>query len=306
MRHVASIVVNYNSGAYLAACVDTLLASRFATPVEHTVYVVDNCSSDDSLRPVEERARGEPALRIIRNEDNIGFAAANNLVLAATAADYFVLTNPDCRVGEGAIADVIAAMARDETLAVGSCAIYNADGTIQKTCKRNFPTPGSGLVRILGLSRLDPDKFKDFDRGAETAVAPAPAGGVEYVEAISGAFFCISKSALDKIGLLDDGYFMHCEDLDYCMRAKLKGFHVGFVAGPRVVHAKGVSARTAPVRVLWYLHKGMARFYKKFYQKDYPLLVTGVVYLGIAARFAGKALIALGARLLPLPRAAGT
>lgn len=307
MKHVATIVVNYNSGPYLRKCVDSLLAAKFRDPVEHSIYVVDNLSSDDSMSAVLDLEARSPNISILENKKNIGFAAANNRVLQNVDADYYVLTNPDCQVTEHAISDVIEAMDNDRNLAVASCTIHNIDGSVQKTCKRKFPTPGTGLVRMLGLSRIDPDKFVDFDRGGETGKdAGAGGSGVEYVEAVSGAFFCLRKDALDKIGLLDDGYFMHCEDLDYCMRAKLAGCKVGFVSGAKVMHAKGVSARTAPVRVLWYLHKGMARFYRKFYQKEYPVLVTALVYLGIGVRFIGKTILTVGSRLFAPPRTVKT
>ncbi len=141
---------------------------------------------------------------------------------------------------------------------------------------------------MFGLSRVDSGIFQDFDQGANATLNTKKKGTVEYVEAISGAFFVMPRRSLQTIGLLDAGYFMHCEDLDYCMRARLAGYHVGFLDSTSVMHSKGESSKGARIRVLWYLHKGMGRFYKKFYQEKYPLIVTIFVYIGIGARFIAK------------------
>lgn len=274
---LVAIMVNYNAGPLLEKAVSAALA---AVPAMQ-VIVVDNNSSDDSLCSIESLPAVEPRLQIDRNDDNLGFARANNQVMRRTDADYYVLLNPDCVLEVDTVARVVDAMAKDGSIGLASCMIKNADGTIQKTCRREFPTPWTGLVRSLGLNWLFGEHgfAADFDKGCEIPRTEE----AEYVEAISGAFMVARSSAVRKVGLLDEGYFMHCEDLDWCMRFWLNGYKVAFVPKAVAIHFKGGSGRS--VRVIWHLHKGMLRFYRKYYLDRYPQPVSWLVYAGVIARF---------------------
>lgn len=279
---VLAIVVNYNAGEWLTACIKSLLASSL--PLK--ICVVDNASSDDSIDRLQAQYDEEQGVQISVNAENIGFARANNQVLCRQRAEFYALINPDCEVGENTISEVLQAMRDDSEIGIASCLIKNTDGSIQRTCRRKFPTPWTGLVRTLGLSALFPSVFKDFDYGDVPA-----SGGVEYVEAISGAFMIVRGSALEKVGLLDDGYFMHCEDLDWCKRFWQSGFKVAFVPNTWITHRKGVGGRSLWVN--WHLHQGMLRFYKKFYLKDYPKVLYVFVYAGVALSFLAKSTLIL-------------
>ena len=275
-----AIIVNYNAGHWLKACVESMRRSNYGA----RVVIVDNASSDDSIANLDTCS---DSVQLIRNADNVGFARANNQVLKKiNDAEFYVLLNPDCIVEEDTIGTVIAAMRMDQNIALASCLIKNADGSIQKTCRRRFPTPATALARILGLNVLWPDKFRDFDYGGDEAKS-----GIEYVEAISGAFMVVRASTMGSVGYLDEGYFMHCEDLDWCKRFWQAGFKVAFVAGTFVTHAKGASGRS--LRVNWYLHQGMLRFYKKFYVDDYPRVLFTLVYIGVFLSFLGRSTIIL-------------
>ena len=275
--NLLAVVVNYNSGKWLKACIDSL----FSSIPKPMVYIVDNASEDDSLEGV---GTAVDDIEIIRNAKNVGFARANNQVLRSQVAEFYVLVNPDCVVEAGTLGTIVAAMRKDSTIGLASCVINNADGTIQKTCRRRFPTPRSAMIRTFGLSTLFPGE--DFDYGdADTT------GEIEFVDAISGAFMVVRGSALEKVGYLDDVYFMHCEDLDWCKRFWQAGYKVAFVPAARVTHIKGVSGRS--LRVNWYLHQGMLRFYKKFYMNEYPKILFGFVYMGVALSFLAKSTMIL-------------
>lgn len=274
-----AVVVNYNSGKWLKACIDSLLSS---TP-KPAVCVVDNASVDDSLKGLGT-ALGD--VEIIQNTRNVGFARANNQVLRSRAAEFYVLVNPDCVVEPDTIGTMMAAMQKESGIGLASCVINNTDGSIQKTCRRRFPTPRSAMIRTFGLNALFPGKFEDFDYGGAGVT-----GEVEFVDAISGAFMVVRGSALEKVGYLDDIYFMHCEDLDWCKRFWQAGYKVAFVATARVTHIKGVSGRS--LRVNWHLHQGMLRFYKKFYMNEYPKILFGFVYVGVVLSFLAKSTMIL-------------
>ena len=113
------------------------------------------------------------------------------------------------------------------------------------------------------------------------------------MDAISGAFMMVRREALDAVGPLDEAYFMHCEDLDWCMRFRQSGRRVLFVPTASAVHHKGASSRARPVRVLWHMHRGMVRYYRKFFRREYPGPFMWLVVAGVAVRFSALASIAL-------------
>jgi hypothetical protein len=113
------------------------------------------------------------------------------------------------------------------------------------------------------------------------------------VEAILGAFMFVRLEALEEVGLLDEGYFLHCEDLDWCERFRRAGFDVLFVPEVTVVHDKGASSRGRPVRVLWHMHRGMVRYFRKFFRDQYPRPLLWLVVAGVWLRFAVLAAAAL-------------
>jgi GT2 family glycosyltransferase len=112
--------------------------------------------------------------------------------------------------------------------------------------------------------------------------------GVEFVEAVSGAFMVAKGEAIRAVGVLDEDYFMHCEDLDWCMRFWNAGYKVAFVPGVEVIHAKGSSSGSKKWIVNWHLHRGMIRFYNKFYKEKYPLPLMWLVFVGVGLRFVLK------------------
>jgi GT2 family glycosyltransferase len=249
-----------------------------------SVYVVDNDSTDGSIEQLRQiEAYGK--LEVIKNEENRGFAAANNQILNTVPSDYYVLINPDCKVQPDTVSKVLDAMEQDERIGLASCLIRDPDGTIQESCRRRFPTPWSGFVRILGLHHISRDNpmFANFDLGGQQM-----GNGIEFVEAISGAFMVARGEAIRAVGVLDEDYFMHCEDLDWCMRFWKSGYKVAFVPGVEVTHAKGGSSGSKKWLVNWHLHRGMIRFYSKFYKEKYPLPIMWLVFAGVGLRFVVK------------------
>ncbi len=275
-REVTAIIVNYNGGSLLKEAVDSLLAGT----VRPDIRVVDNASTDRSI----EFLRSDPAyaglVTLTINERNLGFSRANNQVLGSGAARYWLLMNPDCVIDRDAIEALIEHMERDPETGLAGGALRNPDGTLQKTSKRRFPTPWSSLARTLGLHRFGrgAGAVGDFDLARDTTGDNGP----EPVEAISGALMFARGSALSRVGLLDEKYFMHCEDLDWCKRFWDAGYKVTYVPAAGAVHTKGGSGRSP--RVVWHLHRGMIRFYNKHYRSRYPFPFTGLVYAAVYAR----------------------
>ena len=278
------IIVNYNAGEWLSRCLGSVLQYT-----ESNITVVDNNSTDNSTGNAQASFANQPRLSWELNSENIGFAAANNQVLENLNADFALLLNPDCEINENTLPVMLSAFEQNEKLAIASCCIYNEDGSVQNTCRRRFPTPWTSFVRLLQLHRLFPNnaKFANFDYGEfvkETGLTQGHAT-VEPVEAISGACMMIRHTAINEIGLLDEAYFMHCEDLDWCKRVEQSRWYVGFVGAASIVHAKGISSQSRPIKVLWTLHKGMNRFFDKHYYHQYSFPVRLLVKVGIICSF---------------------
>ncbi len=278
-RIVSVVIVNFNAGDDLHASVESALAST----VETQVIVVDNGSADGSLARLAERIPAGARVQILRNEANLGFARASNQGLAQARGEHVLLLNPDCVVAPETLAAVRQALDERPEAGMAGCLIRNPDGSEQPGCRRLLPTPGRAFVRAFGLTgfSLGRKHLSDF----VLAGRPLPDGPTK-VEAISGAFMMVRKDALARVGLLDEGYFLHCEDLDWCQRFRQSGLEVLFVPGASAVHAKGRSSRDRPVRVLWHMHRGMVRFYRKFFRDRYPLPFMWLVFLGVWLRFA--------------------
>jgi GT2 family glycosyltransferase len=278
------ITVNFNAGSLLVESARAVLAST--APVE--LVVVDNGSQDDSLAQLRAAAGADPRLTVVEAGANLGFARASNLGLRSARGDQLLFLNPDCIVAPDTIARMRAVMDAHPEAGMAGCLVRNPDGSEQAGCRRSVPTPARSLVRTLGLARLFPGRFEDFVlTGQPLPASPTP------VEAISGAFMFVRRSALERVGPLDEGYFLHCEDLDWCMRFGAAGLPILFVPGVEVLHHKGRSSRDRRVRVLWHMHRGMLRFYRKFFRDRYPLPLIWLVYVGVWLRFAAGAARAL-------------
>jgi GT2 family glycosyltransferase len=286
MSHTLStIIVNYNAGPLLRKCVDSLLAC----PLDIEIIVVDNASSDASLDGLQDLSQ----VCVIRNPTNMGFAAACNIGVQASSAPFLLFLNPDCFFQPDPIAPLLAGLQSGDRVGMVGGLLVNEDGTEQGGGRRAVPTPWRSLVRAFGLQRFAnrwPKLFYDFHLHKQ----PLPDRPIE-VEAISGACMLVKREVMEDVGLWDEGYFLHCEDLDWCMRFRQKGWKILFVPDARIGHALGACSQSRRVFVEWHKHKGMIRFYRKFFRHQYPGVLMGLVVAGVWLRF-GLAVVYLTAR----------
>ena len=276
MNHtISTVIVNYNAGSLLRNCVDSLLAC----PLDVEVIVVDNASHDGSLEGLPE----SPQVRMVRNPANVGFAAGCNIGMQAASAPFLLFLNPDCYFQPGAVATLLAGLQSGERVGMAGGLLVNEDGTEQGGGRRAVPTPWRSFVRAFALHRFAdrwPKLFYDFHLHKQ----PLPYGSIE-VEAISGACMLVKREAVEDVGLWDEGYFLHCEDLDWCMRFRQKGWKILFVPDARISHALGACSESRRVFVEWHKHKGMVRFYRKFFRHQYPGTLMRLVAVGVWLRF---------------------
>lgn len=275
---ISVVVVNYNAGQFLIDCVQSAL------PVVDEIVLVDNASKDGSVDRCIQQFPDESRLKIVRNSRNLGFAVACNAGFQQAQGDVVLFLNPDCQLDAAAVSEMLQVLQSDAAIGMVGGLLVNADGSEQGGGRRAVPTPWRSFVRAFGLSRFAtrwPKLFFDFHLHKQ----PLPTHPIE-VEAISGACMLVKRQAVEAVGLWDEGYFLHCEDLDWCMRFRRAGWTIVFVPSAVVVHALGVSSRSRPVFVEWHKHKGMLRFYRKFFRHQYPGILMSLVAAGVWLRFA--------------------
>jgi len=274
---VSFVIVNYNVGSYLVECI------RTALPQASEIIVVDNGSSDSSLDLCAHNFSDEPKLTIIRNQTNCGFAVACNIGAMRATGDYLFFLNPDCSLQDSAVSELLQVLQANDAVGMTGGLLINPDGSEQGGGRRAVPTPWRSFVRAFGLNKYSnrwPKLFFDFHLHKQ----PLPEQPIE-VEAISGACMLVKRAAVEDVGLWDEGYFLHCEDLDWCMRFRQKNWKIMFVPSARVTHALGASSKSRPLFVAWHKHKGMIRFYRKFFKHQYPGVLMGLVMVGVWFRF---------------------
>ena len=242
------------------------------------VLVVDNGSIDYSADMVEARF---PEARLIRTHRNLGFAGGNNVGYRASAGRYFLLLNSDTVVPRGAITRLVRfADATPEAAFVGP-KVVNPDGSLQYSCRR-FPNLRAALLRNTPLARFARNSTAVRDYLMTDWCHDTP----REVDWLSGCCLLVRREAAEQIGLLDEEYFMYCEDMDWCFRAREAGWQSVYFPAAKLVHEVGKSSDKLPRRMIAYHHLSMYKFYRKHYGARAAWPVRAAVAGGLAARAA--------------------
>ncbi len=243
---VAAVVVNHEAGDSLLACVASLRAEGVAE-----VTVVDNASSDGSPQALMS-VDGE--VRLVQTGMNLGYGAAANRGIGASASELVLVSNPDVAVHRGALAALVDVLEADPALAVAGPRILEADGTRYPSARR-FPS----LVDAAGHALLgDVAPTNPFTR--RYRMGDLDADRVTEVDWVSGACFLARRRALEELHGFDESYFMYAEDADLCWRARRAGWGVVFVPDAVVTHVQGISTARRPYRMLVAHHRSVFHF----------------------------------------------
>jgi hypothetical protein len=260
------IILCYKSKEHLKVLLPSVFASQ--TKFSYEVIVVDNDSRNGTAQWL--RISGFE-LRVFENSNN-GFAAGNNLGIKSAAGKYILLLNPDTKVEADTFETMLDFMEQNQEVGISGCKVIKPDGKLDLACRRRFPNPWNSLSRFFRISNQDYNML-DTDEDAS-----------QEVDSVMGAFLLIRKSLIDKIGLLDEKFFMYGEDLDWCWRCKEVGFKVWYYPATSVIHYKGSSSAQVPFKALKWFHEAMWIFYKKHYAKKYFFLFDLMVFVGIYLR----------------------
>jgi GT2 family glycosyltransferase len=282
MLDLSIIIVNYNTRNLLRDCLKTIYSSQ--GQLRFNTVVVDNASSDGSAKMVEAEF---PQVLLLGNQLNGGFAYANNQGLRHVgfnpdgsaqpdAPRYALLLNPDTLLPPTALADMVAFMDnRREAGAVGP-KLVRTDGTLDRACRRTFPTPEVSFYQMIGLSKLFP-RSRLFGRYNMTFADPDE---LIEVDSVVGAFMLVRREAIAQAGLLDETYFMYGEDLDWAYHIKAHGWKIYYNPAVTVTHVKRAASRHSPKAQIEF-YRAMDIFYRKFYAESTPFWLHGLVVTGI-------------------------
>ncbi len=250
------IIVNWNSGAQLRECLESVARSRMDSWRLESVVVVDNASADGSLAGIGEA--GLP-LRVLTNSANRGFAAACNQGARESRADYLLFLNPDCRVEPDAIATVVGFLERPENhrAAVAGARLLDEDGRTWRCCAR-APRPGDFLKKAAGLDALLPRVrtylMREWDHEDS-----------RRVDHVMGAFYLVRREVFEELGGFDERFFVYLEDLDFSVRAGRAGWDVFYIAEARVFHRGGGTSEQARADRLFYSLQSRLRYAAKHF-----------------------------------------
>ena len=288
------VIVSYRCGPMLRECLRSL--QQHSPALGLRITVVDNDSGDGTADVVR---REFPDVRLVALDENVGFSAANNLVLRETIAEYVLVLNPDTRICEGTLDALLRLMDANERIGIAGCRLVQEDGTFDHAARRSFPTPASALGHFLRVGRSE-------RAPAALAAYRAPDVGEGPVDAVNGAFMLMRRAMLDEIGLFDEGYWMYMEDLDLCYRAARAGWITWYEPSVEAIHIKaGTSGHHRRLRVNYAFHYGMYRYYRTHLAGERSAPFNALVYAGIALKFLGSAAGSAAARARRRPDVAG-
>lgn len=275
------IIVNYKTLDLTLNCIDSIIKSNLKN-IDYEIVLVDNASKDGSIEAIEERFS---QLKIIRNVDNLGFSKANNQGIKASVGEVILLLNSDTIVDFNSLRQSLDFLKKHKHIGALGCKVLLPTGKLDPSCKRSFPTPMNGIYHQL---RLD-DAFPDSQRFGAYNLTYIDENKTCVVDCIMGAFMMLPRKVIDRVGLLDEDFFMYGEDIDWCYRIKEAGYQIMYYPEVRIFHhkkASGIGKRNPKVIAAFYDSMGI--FYRKHYQNNYSaftkwLVITGT---GILKRWA--------------------
>ena len=251
---ISVVIVNYNVKYYVGQCIDSV--RRALRGIDSEIIVVDNHSRDGS---VDYLSKIE-GVRIIESGHNLGFSKANNIAIRQSTAEYVLMLNPDTIVAEDAIRMIIDfADSHPQAGGIG-VRMHNDWGTTARESRRGLPSPMTSFYKIIGLSKRLPQhrKYGRYYMGWLPWDSPS------RIEVVSGACFLVRRKALDKVGLMDEDYFMYGEDIDLSYRLLKGGWENWFVPAD-IIHYKGESTQKTSFNYVHVFYNAMLIFMRKHY-----------------------------------------
>ncbi|MBL4705849.1 MAG: glycosyltransferase [Flavobacteriales bacterium] len=286
------IIVNYNVEYFLEQCINAALEALSKTSGE--IIVVDNNSIDHSVEMVEAKF---PEIQLIANKENTGFSMANNQAMRIAKGEYVLLLKPDTVVEEDTFIKCVDFMDQHEDCGGLGVKMIDGLGKFLPESKRGLPTPWVVFYKVFGISSL----FKKSKKFGRYHLSYLDMDKTHEVEILSGAYMMMRKEALDKVGLLDEDFFMYGEDIDLSYRIIKGGYKNYYFPETRIIHYKGESTKKSSVNYVFVFYRAMIIFAKKHFSEKnanwFSFLINIAIYLraGLAmvTRLVRKSIIPL-------------
>lgn len=273
MIDLSVIIVCTNEWHVIGPCLKSIYEQTSGLSFE--VIVVDNASTDGSVSNI---GKNYPSVRLIVNERNLGFAAANNRGIQQASGRYVLLLNPDTEVLNGALQKTVAFMAANENASIVGCRLLYSSGALQPSA-RSFPTVGNIFFESTFLYLLFP-RSRVFGRYYMTWFDYRTNLEVDW---LCGAFLMIRRELIEAIGILDERFYIYTEEVDYCFRAREAGFHVWFFAGSEILHHWG-GPRVTNKHLVYWIHRSQLLFLRKHLKGLRRVGCVVLKYSGMALR----------------------
>jgi len=245
-KKISIVIVSYNVSKLLDECLQSV--ARALQGIDGEVFVVDNHSVDKTIAMLKEK---HPEVKVIANEENVGFSRANNQAIRLSEAEYVLLLNPDTVVYENTLHGVLDFMDKHPEAGGAGVRMLTREGHRAPESRRSIPTPWVAMLKMLGATRRYYMSHLSWDEPGQ-------------MEAVSGAFFLVRRKALDQVGLLDEDYFMYGEDIDLSYRL-LKGGWQNWYLPYDIIHYKGESTQKSSFRYVHTFYQAMLIFFRKHY-----------------------------------------
>ncbi len=291
MLDLTVIIVNYNTKKLTLQCLTSVFEQN---GLSHEVFVVDNASSDGSAEVIKENFS---QVKLIVNNKNLGFAAANNQAIKLCKGRFILLLNSDTVVSPGTFKTMVKFMHSYPEAGIASCKVIKPNGTLDWPCKRSFQTPSIFLYRAFRLDELFPES-KQFGRYHLTYLDE---NRTHEVDGVCGAFLMIRKETIEDIGLMDEELFMYSDDMDWCLRAKKAGWKVYYYPEAQILHFKSKSNVRQSYKSIYWWYYSTWYVYKKHMAKNYNFIINFCVYVGFCFMFSASLIVNFLRRSKSLP-----
>lgn len=277
LKKLSIIIVNYNCCYYLNKCLESIYkySSYSLNKNEYQILVVDNASEDDSVNILKSNF---PEVKVMVNDRNLGFSAANNIGIKNSFSEYILLINSDCEVYKDSIAGLISFMDNNREVGITGPKILNSDGSVQLSCRR-FPSFFDATMHSI-IGSFKPDN--PFSRRYKLAdVSREKPSSVDWV---SGSCMMVRRTALKDTGLMDEKYFMYVEDTDICFQMWKHSWKVYYYPLSSVLHHWGKSTEKAGINSNVLMQKSAAYFFWKNYKNSWKILFYPLILFVLGLR----------------------
>ena len=243
------IIVSYNSSSFLELCLHSVAKAISQLEIESEVIVVDNSSSDDSCEVLNNKFS---FVKLIQNDENIGFSKANNLGVSKAKGKYICILNPDIVLQENTFDEILKFYKSNIKVGFVGCQMIDGNGMFLKESKRVIPSIFSSFMKVLGISKFYYSALDKDKRG--------------YIDILAGAFMFVEKTIYDSVKGFDEDYFMYGEDIDLSYKALKKGYSNYYLGDVKIIHFKGESTDKNSVYINRF-YNAMYIFYTKHFNK---------------------------------------